>query len=103
MENIKFFAEPIVQWTVYLEFKGADRMSNAFDAVTLSVSKIIHRVYAPFVASAMMLCIFDAIHQRVAQLNIRTEHISSEALRAGSECDSTVNSRDSPDHKKKKQ
>src|SRR3546814_3193340 len=50
-------------------------MSNAFDAVTLSVSKIIHRVYAPFVASAVMLCIFDAIHQRVAQMHIRTGHI----------------------------
>ena len=46
------------------------------DSIALTMCKIIHRVYTPFVASAVVICMFDAVHDRVTHVHIGMSHIN---------------------------
>jgi hypothetical protein len=66
---------------MYFELKRADTVRDAFDVITQAMSKIIHRINAPFVAGVMVLGVTDSIQQRVAQPNVGRSHINPGAQR----------------------
>src|SRR5690606_20376120 len=60
--NFQFFDKPIVKRSVVNNLQRTNGMGYLFDAIALAMGKIIHRVNAPFVASAMMPGMFDAVN-----------------------------------------
>ena len=46
-------------------------MGDALDGVGLAVGPVVHRVDAPLVAGVLMLGVQDAVHHRVAQVDVR--------------------------------
>ena len=57
------------------KLKRADRMSDAFKIVALSVRKVVHWVGFPLIARAMMVLIDHTIDDRIAEVHIRISHI----------------------------
>ncbi len=62
--------EPVVQRPVVFELERADRMGDAFDRIALSVRVVVRRVDAPGVAGAVMMGVLDAVHHRIAQIEL---------------------------------
>ena len=67
--------KPVVERAVVLEFQGANRVRDSLDGIFESVRPVVHRVYAPFIAGAVMARVQDAIHDRVAHIQVRVRHI----------------------------
>src|ERR1043165_176876 len=44
-------------------------------AITLAMRKIVHRIDAPLVASTMVMCMLDTVHQRIAQQQVGMRHV----------------------------
>ena len=65
-----------------LELQGADRMRNAFDRIRLTMSVIVGRVDAPFIARTVVRRTQHAVHDGIAQIHIRRGHIDLGAQRA---------------------
>ena len=53
------------------ELERADGVRDAFDPVADRVGKVVHRVDAPLVASAMVRAMLDAVDDRVAHVHVR--------------------------------
>ncbi len=75
MVDAKRLAEPVVERTMVLEFKCADRMRDAFDGIGLTVRPIVHWIDAPGVPRAMMVGVHDAVENRIAKIEICGGHI----------------------------
>ena len=75
MINAKLVAEPIVQRPVIFKLERTDRMRNGLDRIALTVSPIVHRIDAPLIAGSMMVRMEDAVHHRIAQVDIRSRHV----------------------------
>ena len=58
-----------------LELQRADRVGDAFDRIALAVRVVVQRIDAPLVARAMMMGVLDAVHHRVAQVDVRRRHV----------------------------
>ena len=80
--NSQLIEKPIVERPVVLKLQCADGMGDAFDGVRLSVRKVISRIDAPRIAGPMMGRPQHAIHDRVAQIDIRRGHVNFRAQRA---------------------
>ena len=65
----------VVKRTVRHKFECTNRVSNAFEIVRLTMSEVVHRIYLPPIAGAMVRVLDDAIHNRVAEVHIRRCHI----------------------------
>ena len=57
-------------------------MRDALDRVGLPVGKVVHRVDAPLVAGAVVVGVEDAVHHRVAQVDVGRGHVDLGAQRA---------------------
>ncbi|MNS42730.1 hypothetical protein D3C72_751140 [compost metagenome] len=66
---------PVIEGTVILEFQGADRVRDVFDRVFQRMRVVVHRVDTPFVASAMVVRVTDAVDRRVAQVHVWRGHV----------------------------
>ena len=66
--------QPVVKWSVILEFKRAHRMRDVFDRVRNRVRVVIHRVNAPGAAGAMMVRVANPVNRRIAHGHIRRSH-----------------------------
>ncbi len=66
---------PIVERPVVLEFERADGVGDAFDGIGLPVREVVHRVDAPLVAGAVMLGVQDAVHHRIAHVEVGRRHV----------------------------
>ena len=66
-----------------LEFQRADRVGDLLDRIALAMRVVIHGVDAPLVAGAMMRGPQDTIHDRIAQVDVRSSHVDLGAQRAG--------------------
>src|SRR5579884_276973 len=75
MINAQRFQEPIVERSMVLEFQRADGMRDAFDGIALAVRPIVHRINAPLVADVRMLGVQDAVHHRIAHIEVRRIHV----------------------------
>ena len=58
-----------------LELERAEGMRDPLDGIRLAVRVIVHRINAPLVAGAVMLGVHNAVHHRIAQVEIRRRHI----------------------------
>ena len=53
-----------------------------FDRIRLAVREIVHRIDAPLVAGAVMLGVQDAVHDGIAQVQVRRRHVDLGPQRA---------------------
>ena len=70
---------PVVKRTVIFEFQRAQRVRDAFQRIRDAVRVIIHRVDAPLVAGAHVVCAADTVDHRVTQVDIAAGHIDFRA------------------------
>ena len=73
---------PVVERAVRLVLKAAQRVGHAFDRILDRMGKVVHRVDAPFVARLMVRDVQNAVHGRVAQVDVGRGHIDLGAQRA---------------------
>ena len=59
------------------KFKCANRVGHPLEIIALSVCEIIHRVYIPLVAGAVMRVFYDAIHDRIAEVHVGRRHVDA--------------------------
>ena len=67
--------KPIVKRPMNLKFQRTDRMSDSFEIVTLSMSKVVHRIDAPPITGSMMATVDNPVHDRVTHQHIGSSHI----------------------------
>ena len=67
--------EPVIERPVILELQRADRVRDAFERVRLAVGEIVARINAPLFSGARMLGMEDAVHHRVAQIDVARSHV----------------------------
>ena len=75
---------PVVERPVVLELQRADGVRDPLDRVRLAVRVVVHRVDAPLVAGAVVLGVQDAVHHRVAHVEVGRRHVDLGAQRARS-------------------
>ena len=82
--NAEFVQEPFVQRTVMLEFERANRVRDPFDRVFETVRPVVHRVDVPLRPLTVVRRADDAVHHRVAHIEVRRRHVdlSAERFRA---------------------
>ena len=73
--DLQLVEQPVVERAVVLELQGADRVGDAFDRIGLPVGEIVHGVDAPLIAGAVVAFVQDAVHDRVAQVEVAGGHI----------------------------
>src|SRR5207253_5595389 len=61
----------------------AHRMRHALDGVGLAVGPVVHRIDAPGVAGALVSGLADAIHDRIAQVDVGRGHVDLGPQRLG--------------------
>ena len=67
--------KPVVKRSVIFELQRADGMRNAFDGIRLPVRIVVHRIDAPLVAGAVMFGMQNAVHHRVAHVEVGRRHV----------------------------
>ena len=70
MIDVQLIEKPVVQRAMVFKLQRADGVGDAFDGVALAVRPVVHRVDAPLVAGAVMVGVEDAVHDRVAQIEV---------------------------------
>jgi hypothetical protein len=75
VEHAELVEEPVVERPVVLELVRAERVRDALDGVALAVRPVVHRVDAPLVAGPVMRRVQDAVHHRIAQVQVRRRHV----------------------------
>ena len=63
-------------------FVGTQRVRDPFHRIVLAMRPVIHRVNVPFVPRAMVRHIHDAVHDRIAQQDVRVLHVNFRAQNA---------------------
>ena len=58
-----------------LKLQRADGVRDVLDRIRLAVREVVHRIDAPLVAGAMMLGVQNAVHHRVAQVEVGRGHV----------------------------
>ena len=81
-EDLQFFDEPVVERPVHVEFQRADGVGDILDRIGLAVGIVVHRVDAPLVAGAVVVCVDDAVHQWIAEEHVRVGHVNLGAKHA---------------------
>ena len=71
--------EPVVKRPVILELERADRVRDALDAIGSTVRPVVRRIDAPLVTSAMVMRVADAVHHRIAQVDVGRAHVDLRA------------------------
>ena len=64
------------------EFERAHGVGDVFDRVRLAVREIVHGIDAPLVAGAVMVGVQDAVHDRIAQVEVGRGHVDFGAQHA---------------------
>ena len=82
-EDAELLDKPVVERTVDVELEGADGVGDVFDGVALAMGVVVHGVDAPFVTSAVMLGMEDAVHDGVAELHVGVRHVDFGAQHLG--------------------
>ena len=74
-KDAKLLDEPVVQRAMVFEFQSADGVRDLLQRVRLAVREVVHRINAPLVAGAVMRRMQNAIHHRIAHVQIRRRHV----------------------------
>ncbi len=74
--HLELCQHPVVQLAVVLELERADRMRDALDPVLERMCPVVHRI--------VMALVEDAVHHRIAQVEVGRRHVDlgAEHLRA---------------------
>ena len=83
MVHAELIEVPVVERPVVLVLERADRVRDALDRVRLPVSPVVHGIDAPRVARALMRGLADAVHHRVAQVDVAGGHVDLRAQGPG--------------------
>ncbi len=73
---------PVVQGTIILKLKRAQRVGYPLNGVRQRMREVVHGVYAPRVAGIVMCLVPNAIQRRIAKMNIRRRHVDLGAQNA---------------------
>ena len=66
-----------------LEFQRAHGVGHALDRIRLPMRIVVHRVDAPLAAGAVMVGVQDAVHDRIAHVEIGRRHVNLGTQNAG--------------------
>ncbi len=69
---------------MYYELQCADRVGDALEVVALAVGEVIHGVYFPCRAGAVVGCLDDAVHDGVAEVHVGRRHVDFRTEHTGS-------------------
>ena len=75
----QLFKEPVVERAVDFKFQRAEGVGDAFDGVFEAVSPVVHGIDAPLVARAVMGGMEDAVHDGIAEIDVRAGHVDLRA------------------------
>ena len=81
-EDAEILDIPAVEGLVVGELEGAHGMGDALDGIGLAVGVVVHRVDAPLIAGAMVRGVEDAIHDRIAHVDVGRGHVDLGAQNA---------------------
>ena len=70
---------PAVDGLVVSELQGTHGVGDALDGIRLAVCVVVHGIDAPLVARALMRRVQDAVHDRIAHVQIRRRHVNLRA------------------------
>ena len=73
--------EPIVERPVVGVLQRAEGVRDALDGIGLAVRPVVHGINTPAVAGAVMRGLADAVHDRVAQVQVGRGHVDLRAQR----------------------
>ena len=73
---------PVVKRAMIFKLQRTDGMRDAFHGIRLAVGEIVHRIDTPLIAGTMMLGVQDAIHDGIAQVQVRRPHVDLGAQRS---------------------
>ena len=74
-ENSQLLDEPLVNRLVIGELERAHRVRHFFQRVRLAMRVVVHRINAPLISRAVMLGMQNAVHDRIAHINVWRRHI----------------------------
>ena len=74
-KDAQILDEPVVKRPVVLKFERAHRVRDMLDRIRLAVRVVVHRIDAPPAAGAVMVCVQDPVHHRVAHIEIGRGHV----------------------------
>ena len=74
-EDAQLLDVPAVEGLVVGELEGAHGVGDALDGIRLAVGVVVHGVDAPLVAGAVMRGVEDAVHDRVAHVEVGRGHV----------------------------
>ena len=66
---------PVVKRAVVHVLQRAERMGHALNRVGLAMRPVVHRVDAPLIAGALVRRMADAVHHRIAQIDVGRTHV----------------------------
>ena len=69
--DLKGLDEPVVQRSVDIELKSADRVGDVLYGVALTVGEVIHRVDAPFITGIVVSHSCNSVDNRVTHVDVR--------------------------------
>ena len=75
VEDPEVLQEPVVEGTMNLVLHAAQRVGDTLDGVGEGVLEIVHGIDAPRVPGPMMRGVADAVHHRVAHVQVRVSHV----------------------------
>ena len=67
--------EIFIEGAVRHKFKCAYRVGDSFKIIALAMGEVVHGVYFPCGACAVMRGLYDAIHNRITEMHIGVSHI----------------------------
>ena len=65
----------VVERAVRHKFQRAYRVGHALEVVALSVCEVVHRIYVPAGAGAVVRMVDDAVHDGVAEVHVARRHV----------------------------
>ncbi len=81
-EDAEILDIPAVEGLVVGELEGAHGMGDALDGIGLAVGVVVHRVDAPLIAGAVVRGVQDAVHDRIAHVDVGRGHVDLGAQNA---------------------
>ena len=67
--------EPVVERAMILKLQRAQRVRDTLDRIRLPMRVVVHGINAPLISGSVMLRVQNAVHHRIAHVQVRRSHI----------------------------
>src|SRR5215468_9432013 len=74
--HVQIGYEPVIEWTMILEFERANRMRDVLDGVRLAMRIVVARINLPLGTGARMRRVENPVHHGIAQIDIPRCHVN---------------------------